>query len=57
MNPRHPSGDFTIVDEVRDALSLSLEIDFAGPGGAVDELIGWLDIEPEDALDSVIHQP
>lgn len=57
LNPRPPSGDFTIGELVRDAPRLSPETDSAGPGDAVDELIGWLDVEPEDDLDSVIYQP
>ena len=26
-------------------------------GEAVDKLIGWLDVEPEDEVDSVIYEP
>lgn len=42
---------------VRDAVRLSLRADSGGPGDSVDELIGWLDVEPEDDIDSVIYEP
>lgn len=42
---------------VRDAVRLSLQADSGGPGDSVDELIGRLDVEPEDDIDSVIYEP
>lgn len=42
---------------VRDAVRLSLRADSGSPGDSVDELIGWLDVEPEDDIDSVIYEP
>lgn len=42
---------------VRDAVRLSLRADSGDPGDPVDELIGWLDVEPEDDIDSVIYEP
>ena len=40
---------------VRDAVRLSLNTYFDNPGDAVDELIGWLDVEPDDDIDSVVY--
>ncbi len=42
---------------VRDAVRASLEAYFDTPGDAVDELIGGLDVDPDDDLDSVIYAP
>lgn len=42
---------------VRDAVRLALRTDSSDPGDPVDELIGWLDAEPEDDIDSVIYEP
>ncbi len=42
---------------VRDAVRLALRADSSGPGDSVDELIGWLDVEPADDIDSVIYEP
>ncbi|WP_420612171.1 CopG family transcriptional regulator [Candidatus Spongiisocius sp.] len=40
---------------VRHAVRLALRTDSSGPGDPVDELIGWVDVEPEDDIDSVIY--
>jgi len=42
---------------VRDAVRASLEAYFDTPGDAVDELIGGLDVDPDDDLDWVIYAP
>ncbi|MCY4622732.1 MAG: hypothetical protein OXD34_13015 [bacterium] len=42
---------------VRETVRLLLRADSSGPGDSVDELIGWLDVEPEDDIDSVTYGP
>ena len=42
---------------VRDAVRRSLSTDFRSSGDSVDELIGWLDVEPDDDIDSVVYEP
>ena len=40
---------------VRDAVRLSLGADLHAAADPVDDLIGWLDVEPEDDIDAVIY--
>ena len=42
---------------VRDAIRAALEAYFETPRDAVDELIGGVDANPDDDLDSVIYAP
>ncbi|MDE0234283.1 MAG: ribbon-helix-helix domain-containing protein [bacterium] len=42
---------------VRDAVRASLEAYFDNPADAFDELIGGVDVDPDDDLDSVIYAP
>lgn len=40
---------------VRDAVRASLGADLHAAADPVDELVGWLDIEPDDDIDAVIY--
>lgn len=40
---------------VRDAVRVSLSAYFDTPADAVDELIGWLDVDPDKDIDSVVY--
>lgn len=40
---------------VRDAVRVSLGADLYGVADPVDDLIGWLDVEPDDDFDAVIY--
>ena len=40
---------------VRDAVRASLRADLHTAADPVDDLIGWLDVEPDDDVDAVIY--
>ena len=40
---------------VRDAVRTSLGSDLHAAADPVDDLIGWLDVEPDDDIDAVIY--
>lgn len=40
---------------VRDAVRVSLSAYFDTPTDSVDDLVGWLDVDPDDDIDSVVY--
>ncbi len=42
---------------VRDTMRRSLSTSVDSLRDAVDEMIGWIDVEPDDDIDSVIYEP
>ena len=40
---------------VRDAVRVSLSAYFDAPTDAVDDLVGWLDVDPDGDIDSVVY--
>ena len=40
---------------VRDAVRASLSAYLDAPADAMDDLVGWLDVDPDDDIDSVVY--